>query len=59
MVGQSAGSGGAGRARQEERLRGRLEARFLLDDLRARYKDAAVLRYEVADYQLPLLAANA
>ena len=43
---------------KEERLRG-VEATFLLGDLRALYKDPSVLRYEVADYQLPLLAANA
>ena len=36
-----------------------MEAKFLLDDLKALHKDVSVLRYDVADYQLPLLAANA
>ena len=44
---------------RKERLRGRVEAPFLLEDLGHRYKDASVLRYEGCDYQLPLLQGNA
>ena len=44
---------------KEERLRGRIEATFLLEDLKQRYADATVLRYEGCDYQLPLLQGNA
>ena len=45
---------------REESLRtGRVEAAFLLEDLKRKYRDVTVLRYEGCDYQLPLLQANA